>query len=111
MTAKTTLWFVYLVSGPDGLFVRVSATEQPRPYHRVMRIRTITARAAGRKYIRDNYATDVHLWDDGGNEPGDLVDPNPHNNYNPRAEKRQAKRRGKRWGAGGRTSVPIEIVR
>ena len=110
MTANTTLWFVYLISGPEGYYVRVSATEQPPPFSRAMRIRTITARAAARKYIRDNYPTDVHVRDDGANEPGDLVDPNPHNGYQPRAEKRAAKKMGRRRAAPGRT-VPIEIVR
>lgn len=89
---KTTLWHVALKDSK----VVVSADPIPVPHNDYLRIRTITPRAAARKCIRDNLATRLYVQDDGGNEPDDLVTPNPHNAYQPRREAKAAKRVARR---------------
>lgn len=89
--SKTTLWHVAL----RGRKVIVSKKAIPAPFNDYMRIRTISANAAGRKYVRDNLPTRLHEMQDGMNEPDDLVTPSPHNGYAPRQERRIAKRAAK----------------
>lgn len=55
----TTLWYVYL-DYDKGYVVKVS--NKPLPLSRKMlRIRTLSANAAGRKYVRDNALHDIAI--------------------------------------------------
>ena len=53
----TTLWHVGLVLEPTGPVVLVSAEPIKQPCVETRRIRSITANAAGRRYVRNNAAT------------------------------------------------------
>jgi hypothetical protein len=53
-------------------YVLVTAHHIAEPFLRMMRIRTISPNAAGRKYVRDNYASDCYDLDDGHNDRSDL---------------------------------------
>ena len=53
----TTLWHVCLVVEPTGPVVLVSADPIARPCVESRRIRSITANAAGRRYVRNNVET------------------------------------------------------
>ena len=53
----TTLWYVCLVLEPAGPVVLVSGAPIPRPCVESRRIRSITANAAGRRYVRNNVET------------------------------------------------------
>jgi hypothetical protein len=63
-TRGTTLWFVYLDfddKSSDPLIV-VSNKEVQGLNRKCMRIRTLTAKAAGRKFIRDNLIHQLAIW-------------------------------------------------
>lgn len=64
-----------------------------------VRFRTLTARAAARRYIRNNLVTALYLMDDGGNQPEDLRDPNGRNRRNPRKYMQNEKRTARRLGS------------
>ncbi len=112
--SKTTLWRVsltfwkrYMQGNRYRPVIVVTRASDKAPLGAVhsLSIRTISPKAAARKYIRDNLPTTLHLLDDGANEPGDLLAPNPHNQYKPRQEMRWAKRGVKSNGG------PVIIVR
>jgi hypothetical protein len=69
---RTTLWHVTLREAAGGREVVVSHGELPGAAIHRQRIRTISPRAAGRKYIRASLATQLYLHDDGMHAPGDL---------------------------------------
>ena len=54
---NTRLWYVCLAVEPAGPVVLVSANPIPRPCVESRRIRSITAKAAGRRYARNNVDT------------------------------------------------------
>jgi Zn-dependent alcohol dehydrogenase len=88
VTSNTTMWFVGL-----GLDMSVVVSTRPLEFVRyVVRFRTITPRAAGRRYIRNNLPTVLHLMDDGAHEPDDLVSHNCHNQYKPQNVRRSMKK-------------------
>lgn len=82
MPNRTTLWNVYLMVEPScGYYVLVSKDPVSKPWLRHMQIRTITANAAGRRYVRGNYAahcaelTPDYEYD--GTSPWELARRNP----------------------------------
>jgi hypothetical protein len=54
---NTQLWYVGLALEPGGPVVLVSANPIEQPCVETRRIRSITAKAAGRRYARNNVAT------------------------------------------------------
>jgi hypothetical protein len=61
---KTRLWFVSLSWGPDSRPVILVSPEWTRQGGGGIWIRTISARAAGRRYQRNNMARQVAIWFD-----------------------------------------------
>ena len=84
---KTKLRYV----GLRGDYLVISERPFIAPTQSVIKLRTISQSAAIRHYIKYNLPTALHLADDGMNEPGDLIDANPHNGYNPRKEQKLSK--------------------
>lgn len=62
-------------------------------------IRSLTPRAAARKYIRGNLATMLYILEDMWNQPSDLFVASEHNHGKPHVELKRAKEFAKMFGA------------
>ena len=76
-----------------------SPTESSRFERTSMLIRSLTPRAAARKYIRGNLTAMLYTLEDMWNQPSDLFVANEHNHGKPHLELKRAKQFAKRLGA------------
>jgi hypothetical protein len=73
MPSKTTLWFVELMRGEGKFYIRVGKTASDVAI-RTQRIRTISASAAAKKYIKGTLNGVLYEMDDGYHSPSEIIE-------------------------------------
>jgi hypothetical protein len=70
----TTLWHCSIKWARErgGYYVECGSKKPEGPYLGLVSIRMLTARAAARKYIRDNAPSILYQLDDGGNDASEI---------------------------------------
>lgn len=95
--AKTSMWHVSLCYDRTlgGLYVVCGTKEPERTMEYAgghVKFRSITARAAVRKYVKENLPSILYKMDDGGNDPSEIDELRPKDR---KSERRYMKRVGR----------------
>jgi hypothetical protein len=83
---------------PVVVVTRPEPGERPNNQVGILHIRSITPRAAARKFIKNNLVTILHIKDDGMYSPADLHGQTHVNKGNPKEEMKRAKKRASLYG-------------